>query len=195
MYSIEAHGTASTEIILMIFSVIVALIGIGVATMMYLKNPDMPAKFTAKFAKLHRWVFNKWYVDEAYDILFINCGADDSDAYDATAIANLRDFIAAGGSDDVRHAVSTLAALAGSHAASRQELDLVGIAVSRCNRCTHLSGADLFAATDNALIIGYFQQFAGQAKVGLEERADVQIVSQPASIIGRLPIALFAVDG
>jgi NADH-quinone oxidoreductase subunit L len=72
MYSIEAHGTASTEIILMIFSVIVALIGIGVATMMYLKNPDMPAKFTAKFAKLHRWVFNKWYVDEAYDILFVN---------------------------------------------------------------------------------------------------------------------------
>ncbi|MGD9342699.1 MAG: NADH-quinone oxidoreductase subunit L [Desulfuromonadales bacterium] len=72
LYNIEAHGTASTEIVLMIFSVVVALVGIGVATMMYLKNPDMPAKFTAKFAKLHRWVFNKWYVDEAYDILFVN---------------------------------------------------------------------------------------------------------------------------
>jgi len=72
LYNIEAHGTASTEIMLMIFSVVVALVGIGVATMMYLKNPDMPAKFTAKFAKLHRWVFNKWYVDEAYDILFVN---------------------------------------------------------------------------------------------------------------------------
>jgi hypothetical protein len=33
-----------------------------------------------------------------YDILFINCGADDSDAYDATVIGNVRDFILAGGS-------------------------------------------------------------------------------------------------
>ncbi|MDH4007715.1 MAG: NADH-quinone oxidoreductase subunit L, partial [Desulfuromonadales bacterium] len=41
LHNIEAHGTASTEIILMIFSVVVALVGIGVATMMYLKNPDM----------------------------------------------------------------------------------------------------------------------------------------------------------
>ena len=72
LYAIEAHGTASTEIMLMVFSVVVALIGIGVATMMYLKNPDMPARFTAKFASLHRWVFNKWYVDEAYDALFVN---------------------------------------------------------------------------------------------------------------------------
>jgi len=72
LHNIEAHGTASTEIMLMIFSVIVALAGIGVATMMYLKNPEMPAKFTARFSKLHRWVFNKWYVDEAYDALFVN---------------------------------------------------------------------------------------------------------------------------
>jgi NADH-quinone oxidoreductase subunit L len=72
LHNIEAHGTASTEITLMVFSVVVALIGIGVATVMYLKNPDLPAKFTAKFARLHRWVFNKWYVDEAYDALFVN---------------------------------------------------------------------------------------------------------------------------
>ena len=57
---------------LMVLSVVIALAGIGVATMMYLKNPDMPAKFTAKFAQLHRWVYNKWFVDEAYDALFVN---------------------------------------------------------------------------------------------------------------------------
>ena len=72
LHNIEAHGTASTEIMLMIFSVVVALVGIGVATMMYLKNPDTPAKFTAKFSKLHRWDFNKGYVEEAYDVLFVN---------------------------------------------------------------------------------------------------------------------------
>jgi len=72
LHNIEAHGTATTEIILMVFSVVVALVGIGVATMMYLKKPDMPAKFVAKFSQLHRWVFNKWFVDEAYDVLFVN---------------------------------------------------------------------------------------------------------------------------
>jgi len=72
LHNIEAHGSASTEISLMVFSVVVALIGIGAATMMYLKNPELPAKFTAKFTQLHRWVYNKWFVDEAYDVLFVN---------------------------------------------------------------------------------------------------------------------------
>ncbi len=72
LYKIEAHGSASTEIILMVFSVAVALAGIGLATVMYMKDPSLPAKFTAKFSTLHRAVFNKWYVDEIYDTLFVN---------------------------------------------------------------------------------------------------------------------------
>jgi len=72
LYKIEAHGSASTEIILMVFSVAVALAGIGLATVMYMKDPSLPGKFTAKFSTLHRAVFNKWYVDEIYDALFVN---------------------------------------------------------------------------------------------------------------------------
>jgi NADH-quinone oxidoreductase subunit L len=72
LYQIEAHGSAATEFGLMGFSVVVALIGITLATIMYIKNPELPGKFTAKFSKLHRIVFNKWYVDEAYDALFVN---------------------------------------------------------------------------------------------------------------------------
>jgi NADH-quinone oxidoreductase subunit L len=72
LYKIEAHGSASTEIILMVFSVAVALAGIGFATVMYMKDPSLPGKFTAKFPTLHRIVFNKWYVDEIYDTLFVN---------------------------------------------------------------------------------------------------------------------------
>ncbi|MEJ2490180.1 MAG: NADH-quinone oxidoreductase subunit L [Desulfuromonadales bacterium] len=67
----EAMHHNPIEYVLMALSVVLALIGIGVASVMYMKNPDLPAKFTAKFAKLHRWVFNKWYVDEAYDALFV----------------------------------------------------------------------------------------------------------------------------
>ncbi len=72
LHNIAAHGTASTEISLMVFSVVVALIGIAIATVMYIKKPELPGKFTGKFAQLHRLVFNKWYVDEAYDVLFVN---------------------------------------------------------------------------------------------------------------------------
>ncbi len=72
LYKIEAHGSASTEIILMVFSVAIALAGIGLATVMYMKDPSLPGKFTAKFSTLHRVVFNKWYVDEIYDTLFVN---------------------------------------------------------------------------------------------------------------------------
>jgi NADH-quinone oxidoreductase subunit L len=72
LYEIEAHGTAATEVSLMVMSVLIALAGIGVATVMYMKNPELPGKFTRKFSQLHRWVYNKWFVDEAYDVLFVN---------------------------------------------------------------------------------------------------------------------------
>jgi len=72
MYEIEAHGSASVEVALMVLSVIIAVVGISIATMMYLKNPALPGKFTSKFSQLHRIVYNKWYVDEAYDKLFVN---------------------------------------------------------------------------------------------------------------------------
>jgi NADH-quinone oxidoreductase subunit L len=39
---------------------------------MYLKRPELPGQFTSKFSKLHRAVYNKWYVDELYDFLFVN---------------------------------------------------------------------------------------------------------------------------
>jgi NADH-quinone oxidoreductase subunit L len=72
LYKIEAHGSAATEIVLMVFSVVVAAVGIGFATLYYMKNPDLPAKFTSRFSGLHRAVFNKWYIDELYDALFVN---------------------------------------------------------------------------------------------------------------------------
>ena len=47
-------------------------LGIFVAWTMYIKNPELPAKFTAKFAGAYRVIFNKWYIDELYDFLFVN---------------------------------------------------------------------------------------------------------------------------
>ena len=36
------------------------------------RKAEAPAKFAAAFPRLHRAVYNKWYIDELYDFLFVN---------------------------------------------------------------------------------------------------------------------------
>jgi NADH-quinone oxidoreductase subunit L len=67
-----AHHSAALEWGLMGLSVVIAVIGIGIAFVMYVANNTLPARFTATFPALHRAVFNKWYIDELYDFLFVN---------------------------------------------------------------------------------------------------------------------------
>ena len=60
------------EMGLMAGSVVIAAIGIGIAITMYMANKTLPEKFTSTFPALHRAVYNKWYIDELYDFLFVN---------------------------------------------------------------------------------------------------------------------------
>lgn len=62
----------SLEMGLMIGSVVIAAIGITIAYTMYMANRTLPEKFTSTFPALHRAVYNKWYIDELYDFLFVN---------------------------------------------------------------------------------------------------------------------------
>ena len=71
-HEIHAHGAHSTEWMMMGISVGIAAFGIFMAWTMYVKNPELPAKFTTKFAGLYKAVFNKWYIDELYDFVFVN---------------------------------------------------------------------------------------------------------------------------
>ena len=68
----EAHHSAALEWGLMGISVAVAVVGIAIAFFLYVVSPSTPAKFTAAFPRLHRAVYNKWYIDELYDFLFVN---------------------------------------------------------------------------------------------------------------------------
>jgi NADH-quinone oxidoreductase subunit L len=61
-----AHDT-STEFSLMALSTIVALAGIGLATVIYRQREGMAGAIAARFSGLHRLLLNKYYVDEAYD--------------------------------------------------------------------------------------------------------------------------------
>lgn len=67
-----AHHSHAVEWGLMGLSVVIALVGISIAFFLYVISPSIPAKFTAAFPALHRAVYNKWYIDELYDFLFVN---------------------------------------------------------------------------------------------------------------------------
>lgn len=72
-YGIEApHMSHAAEYGLMGLAVGIAVVGIGLAYIMYVKNPDLPGILVSKVKGLHRAIFNKWYVDEIYDALFVN---------------------------------------------------------------------------------------------------------------------------
>ena len=61
------HGAAALEITLMVVSVGVALLGIFAAFVFFMKRTELPARFVAKWPRLHRTVWNKYYVDELND--------------------------------------------------------------------------------------------------------------------------------
>jgi NADH-quinone oxidoreductase subunit L len=63
---------ATLELLMMVISVVIALIGIGIAYLCYVKNPAIPKMLAEKWKGLYKLVFNKYYVDELYEILFIN---------------------------------------------------------------------------------------------------------------------------
>ncbi len=66
-----AHIAASTEYALMAASVLAALIGFGIAYMFYIVQPGLPWLLAAQWPRVYDLVFNKYYVDEVYDALFI----------------------------------------------------------------------------------------------------------------------------
>jgi NADH-quinone oxidoreductase subunit L len=57
---------------MMVVSVIIAFIGIGIAYLFYVKNPALPKLLAEKQKGLYTLILNKYYIDELYEILFIN---------------------------------------------------------------------------------------------------------------------------
>ncbi len=66
----------TTEYELMAVSVLVALVGIGLAWFFYLRKPSIPGKLAQKSGGLYRLIYNKYYVDQIYDAMFVNRSKD-----------------------------------------------------------------------------------------------------------------------
>ncbi len=66
----EEHPFGTTEYVLMVVATIGALIGIGIAYKKYLKDNTIPNE-DAEITGVSKVLHNKYYVDEAYDAIFV----------------------------------------------------------------------------------------------------------------------------
>ncbi len=64
--------THTFEWLMVAFAISAAALGFLGALVMYMLKPELPGKVVASFRGTYRAVFNKWYVDEIYDALFVN---------------------------------------------------------------------------------------------------------------------------
>jgi NADH-quinone oxidoreductase subunit L len=67
----DEHAKEQLEWTLMLVSSAIALLGIGLATWLWLKRPEQPARMAAALPGLHRLLLNKYYVDELYDVTVV----------------------------------------------------------------------------------------------------------------------------
>ncbi len=67
----EAHADTSTELSLMALSTLVALVGIGLATFIFLRRPGTADRIADRFSGLHRLLLGKYFVDEVYDTAIV----------------------------------------------------------------------------------------------------------------------------
>lgn len=71
-HAAEAAGHHDpAEYALMFLSVAYALLGILVAYLCYIAKPDIPAKVAEKFRGLYELLYNKYFVDEIYQAVFV----------------------------------------------------------------------------------------------------------------------------
>ncbi|MBP7776124.1 MAG: NADH-quinone oxidoreductase subunit L [Acidobacteria bacterium] len=67
-----AEDQTALELLLMGVSSLIALLGIGLAAFLWLKNPHIPASLATQFPGLHTLLLNKYYVDEIYDAAIVH---------------------------------------------------------------------------------------------------------------------------
>ena len=65
------HHSINLELLLMAGSVLIALIGISIAYLFYIKNTLLPEKISKKTSQLNKLLFNKYYIDEIYSFIIL----------------------------------------------------------------------------------------------------------------------------
>jgi NADH-quinone oxidoreductase subunit L len=74
------HPHAEHEFLPVAISVAAGVIGILLAWFLYVVKPELPGVLAEKFGGFYRLVYNKFYVDEAYDSLVVSPTLDGSNS-------------------------------------------------------------------------------------------------------------------
>jgi len=75
----EAHLEIGTEWLLILISTAVALLGIFIAYLFYIRDTSLPHALVRRFPRLYRLLYNKYYVDEIYNAVIVNPLLEGSD--------------------------------------------------------------------------------------------------------------------
>jgi len=67
----EPKKAASAELMCTAISVVVALLGFGLAWQLYYRNPQLPDKIAASMSGAYQTLLHKYYLDELYGALFV----------------------------------------------------------------------------------------------------------------------------
>jgi NADH-quinone oxidoreductase subunit L len=67
-----AHHSLALELLLMGVSLAIAIVGLLYARRMYVTDPAASERMVERLPGLHRLVYNKYWMDEIYDVLFVN---------------------------------------------------------------------------------------------------------------------------
>ena len=65
------HDMEHVPLLASLLPTIVGVLGIGLAYVMYVMRPELPARMAAAVPRVYDFVLNKWYFDELYDRIFV----------------------------------------------------------------------------------------------------------------------------
>ncbi len=68
------HGTAPTdgaEVLGLVAGAVVAILAIGLAWWVYVREPGTATRIRERFPRVHGFLVNKWYFDELYEAMFV----------------------------------------------------------------------------------------------------------------------------
>ncbi|HJZ97476.1 MAG TPA: NADH-quinone oxidoreductase subunit L, partial [Candidatus Solibacter sp.] len=67
----EKAGEGPMELLLMAISIAIAVAGIQLARHLYCRKPEIPSRIYERCKPIHTTLYNKWYIDEIYDAIFV----------------------------------------------------------------------------------------------------------------------------
>ncbi|MEC4685323.1 MAG: NADH-quinone oxidoreductase subunit L [Nitrospirota bacterium] len=67
----EIEASHSTEAMVMTFSVAIAVVGIAVAWLFYIKRREIPVSLARRYGLVYKLLYNKYYVDEIYNLIVV----------------------------------------------------------------------------------------------------------------------------